>query len=546
MIAVSLDRVGLPPVAAVAAATAPGGFTMPAPELPGGSAPPATPATAKVAATIDVSHLMVPVDLLPLVRAVAVPVAAGAVTADGMPAPEAAAGEGEGEASLAGAARSATPAPPHAVAPVVAQAVVDAAPPPTRRHAGTVTTSTVIRRQKPSDPPIPAVATLNQSLLPPLAPKAAAVPDQEGSDTTDPTDAVATAPKKVAGADEREVMSAIDFPPSLGEERAPAATALLTAIAGAPETVAAVAPIAFRGEHARDIEPLAPVATVVAPVVAMARPVVPSTLPGPREIGVRAVSLDTAAIAPASPVPVPAAGQSPLSAPTDRASTATAAIPAIVPGATVATTGPTAAAIPVTGRAADTVAAPPHLALPALRRDEPIGQSSLAPRERNDPPTNGIVAASPPSPPPSYAGDTHRSAPLSPVPTPPRPADFAIETPSLGAVGAEVTRRDHPAGDVLHVHFAVDRSGTAALIAGASDGLERAVVATGNRLDAVTIEVRGGTASAAGSGSDGASGAGHRGGDAPPHRPATPPQPETPSMRVRSPVNKPVVRDRFA
>nr|WP_295658613.1 hypothetical protein [Polymorphobacter sp.] len=128
---------------------------------------------------------------------------------------------------------------------------------------------------------------------------------------------------------------------------------------------------------------------------------------------------------------------------------------------------------------------------------------------------------------------------------PPKSAEFALETSSLGAIGAEVTRRDHAAGDALHVHFAVDRSGTAALIASSSEGLERAVVSTGNRLDAVTIEVRGATTAAASSGSDPAGSAGHRG-DAPRHRPATQSPPQATSTRARSPAIKPVVRDRFA
>ncbi|UAJ09612.1 hypothetical protein [Polymorphobacter megasporae] len=148
----------------------------------------------------------------------------------------------------------------------------------------------------------------------------------------------------------------------------------------------------------------------------------------------------------------------------------------------------------------------------------------------------------------SHAGDTHWPTPLASAPVPARPQGFSIDTPALGGVGAEVTRRDHPAGDALHVHFAVDRSDTAALIAGASEGLERAVVATGHRLDAVTIEVRGGATGVASGGSDaaGAGAAGHRG-DARDHRPPAPELPgQTPSTRVRSPAIKPVVRDRFA
>ncbi|MGI4880048.1 MAG: flagellar hook-length control protein FliK [Janthinobacterium lividum] len=188
--------------------------------------------------------------------------------------------------------------------------------------------------------------------------------------------------------------------------------------------------------------------------------------------------------------------------------------------------------------------AAPRATTPVARRDQPAGQSPVALRKPTEPPVYTI--ATPPPPSPSSAGDGHSPASLRLDPAPPRPADFAIETPALGAVGAEVTRRGHPAGDALHVHFAVDRSGTAALIAGAGDGLAEAVAATGNRLEAVTIEVRGGTTAAESSGSDLAGGASHRG-DAPQHRPPAPPlPPQATSTRVRSPAIKPVVRDRFA
>jgi hypothetical protein len=131
----------------------------------------------------------------------------------------------------------------------------------------------------------------------------------------------------------------------------------------------------------------------------------------------------------------------------------------------------------------------------------------------------------------------------APVPMP-RSSGFSVDTPALGPVGAELTHRDRHDGSALHVHFAVDRSGSAALIASASGNLGRTLAATGNRLDAVTVAVR---EAAVGAPTDapnlGAGGSGSSG-DAARHQSPAPRQ-STP-LPPRLPLIKAVVRDRFA
>ena len=110
---------------------------------------------------------------------------------------------------------------------------------------------------------------------------------------------------------------------------------------------------------------------------------------------------------------------------------------------------------------------------------------------------------------------------------------FAIATPALGEISAAVTASHDSTGERLHVHFAVERDATAALIAG-HDGLDRALAAAGARLDTVSVEVRSSTERSS-------SDAPRPDARAPdPDRPRRPP-PRSPQLRVAAPG-----RDRFA
>lgn len=399
---------------------------------------------------------------------------------------------------------------------------------------------------------------------------------------TEPADLVTIEPLAATSIERGVGMPAIKLPPTLNKEEAEGAAASLPAAnMGTATFIVDVAPAVVLGEVMPGSAPSALAAAAALPLhQSLAQgPAAPTDVPNPGKPEQHAAPtslLDTTDIAPASPVvtsetqPASAAaalkdlaavGVVSVAASVGSIALPTANTPTVVSVPAIATvppteTNPAAVAIPaiatiptaVTVPTIDTaVFATPVSLRPTTvaRRDQPVGGQPLAAlRERSDPPLYAIAAPAPQSPGPT--GGAPSPAPPRLDPAPPRPTDFTIETPSLGAVGAEVTRRDHPAGDALHVHFAVDRSGTAALIAGASDGLAQAVAAAGNRLDAVTIEVRGGSTGATSAGSDPAGGAGHRG-DAPQHRLAPPPPlPQATSTRVRSPAIKPVVRDRFA
>ena len=149
------------------------------------------------------------------------------------------------------------------------------------------------------------------------------------------------------------------------------------------------------------------------------------------------------------------------------------------------------------------------------------------------------IAPEPSSARPPSASVTPQPHPSSLLPA----AGFAVETLSLGAVGVEVTRRDRDAGDALHVHFAVDRNGTVDLIERASEGLNRALAATGTRLEAMTVELRAGTLGINPDIDPQVGGSGARGDDA--RRPAPAPSSYSPPSPRPSSV-KAVVRDRFA
>lgn len=176
---------------------------------------------------------------------------------------------------------------------------------------------------------------------------------------------------------------------------------------------------------------------------------------------------------------------------------------------------------------------------PTINRDGRDAATEPPPALPSIEPPRASPAQLPPPEGPAQPGKTATAPPSAS----PQPAGFAVDTAALGAVGAEVTHRDRYT-EALHVHFAVDRSQTADLIAGASEGLGRALAAVGNRLDAVTVELRGGVPSGTNSGSNPAFGGATAHGDDP-RRHAPTPQPSAP-LRIRTPLTQPVVRDRFA
>ncbi len=177
-------------------------------------------------------------------------------------------------------------------------------------------------------------------------------------------------------------------------------------------------------------------------------------------------------------------------------------------------------------------------------------------RQRDDavglmvpPPLRDSLQLLPPAPLPATSYRPEPSANSAPRATettaPSTPsASVAVDTPSLGAVAAQVTHHDRHNGEMLHVHFAVDRSGTAALITGASDDLGRALAATGSRLDALTVEVRGGATAALSHRTDPGGGDAGRSGDDARRQAPVPRQAVPPALRPTP--TKPVERDRFA
>ena len=78
-----------------------------------------------------------------------------------------------------------------------------------------------------------------------------------------------------------------------------------------------------------------------------------------------------------------------------------------------------------------------------------------------------------------------------------QPASIAVKTPALGTVGADIRQQFAHGREALHIHFAVDRASTAALIADGAFGLDRALATAGLRLDAVSVELNGRGTSAA-------------------------------------------------
>lgn len=602
MIAVSLERGGLLPITATAVMSGSGGFTLPPPEFAAGPAGAVAPPTAKAAASTDVSHLMV-LPELPLssageamdtktataavaavaaLSAAATPLPLGQAPAEAAPAPPPPASPSPVVSASRGgaAARSPVAEPSSAIPPPIAEA----APHAVRRHDGMATAATATRRHKLPDPSIQITAAPGPTLPPPPVSPAEAGAGRLRPEMPEPAALVTSEPPAATSIERGIGMPAIGLPPTLDEDAEIAAAPLAAANTRAATFIDDVAPAVVSREVMPGSAPPASAALAAAAILSLAHlargPVAPTPASDPGKPDQRAMPtslLDTSAIAlglplvPSEARPAPAAAASkdlaaagavsvtalvgsialPIaSIPTAVSVLATATVPptATDPAAAAAipatATVPTPAIVPTIDTAAFATPVPLRPTTPVARRDQPVGgQSPAALRERSDPPVYAIAAPTPQSP--GMTEGAPSSASLRLDPTPPRPADFAIETPSLGAVGAEVTRRVHPGGDALHVHFAVDRSGTAALIAGASDGLAQAVAAAGNRLDAVTIEVRGGSTTAS-SGSDTAGSAGHRG-DAPQHRPATPPSPsQAPTSRVRSPAIKPVVRDRFA
>lgn len=197
------------------------------------------------------------------------------------------------------------------------------------------------------------------------------------------------------------------------------------------------------------------------------------------------------------------------------------------------------------------VGAIPPLAAAVANPADLAGPSFPPPPSSDDlplppPSTSSALAFAPPP----IASAVIQPSSVAPPSATAQSAGFAVDTPSLGSVGAEVTHREQHGGNALHVHFAVDRIGTAALITGTSDDLGRALAATGNRLDVVTVDVRAGASDASARagdssvGNQGVGNSGARGGGDGRRQPPAPMQSVPPPFRDR--LTKAVIRDRFA